>query len=40
MGLLKANVYASTDALDTEEGVKFFSEKAAVLAKVIWKFSS
>ncbi|MCK4781130.1 MAG: VWA domain-containing protein, partial [Candidatus Lokiarchaeota archaeon] len=29
MGLLKANVYASTDALDTEEGVKFFSEKAA-----------
>ena len=29
MGLLKANVYASTDALDTEDGVKFFSEKAA-----------
>ena len=29
MGLLKANVYASTDALDTEEGVKFFSEKTA-----------
>lgn len=29
MGLLKANVYASTDALDTEEGVQFFSEKAA-----------
>jgi len=28
MGLLKANVYASTDALDTEEGVNFFSEKA------------
>ena len=28
MGLLKANVYAATDALDTEEGVKFFSEKA------------
>ncbi|MFX0155773.1 MAG: VWA domain-containing protein [Candidatus Hodarchaeota archaeon] len=29
MGLLKANVYASTDALDTEEGIQFFSEKAA-----------
>ncbi|MFX1390640.1 MAG: VWA domain-containing protein [Promethearchaeota archaeon] len=29
MGLLKANVYAATDALDTEDGVKFFSEKAA-----------
>ena len=29
MGLLKANVYAATDVLDTEEGVKFFSEKAA-----------
>ncbi len=28
MGLLKANVYAATDALDTEDGVKFFSEKA------------
>ncbi|MFX0140505.1 MAG: hypothetical protein ACFFDN_43095 [Candidatus Hodarchaeota archaeon] len=28
MGLLKANVYAATDVLDTEEGVKFFSEKA------------
>ncbi len=28
MGLLKSNVYAATDALDTEEGVKFFSEKA------------
>jgi Mg-chelatase subunit ChlD len=28
MGLLKVNVYAATDALDTEEGVKFFSEKA------------
>jgi Mg-chelatase subunit ChlD len=28
MGLLKANVYASTDALDTEEGVQFFAEKA------------
>ncbi|UCC20914.1 MAG: VWA domain-containing protein [Promethearchaeota archaeon] len=29
MGLLKANVYATTDVLDSEEGVKFFSEKAA-----------
>ncbi len=29
MGLLKANVYASTDALDTEQGVQFFSEEAA-----------
>ncbi|MFX1418780.1 MAG: VWA domain-containing protein [Promethearchaeota archaeon] len=29
MGLLKANVYATTDVLDTEEGVKFFSEKAS-----------
>ena len=28
MGLLKANVYAAADVLDTEEGVKFFSEKA------------
>ena len=28
MGLLKANVYAATDALDSEDGVKFFSEKA------------
>lgn len=28
MGLLKANVYAATDILDTEEGVKFFAEKA------------
>ena len=28
MGLLKANVYATTDALDNEEGVKFFAEKA------------
>jgi hypothetical protein len=28
MGLLKANVYAATDVLDTEEGVKFFAEKA------------
>jgi hypothetical protein len=28
MGLLKSNVYAATDALDTEEGIKFFSEKA------------
>lgn len=28
MGLLKSNVYASTDALDTEEGVNFFQEKA------------
>jgi len=27
MGLLKSNVYAATDILDTEEGVKFFSEK-------------
>ncbi len=29
MGLLKANIYASVDALDTEEGVQFFSEKAS-----------
>ncbi len=28
MGLLKANVYAATDALNCDEGVKFFSEKA------------
>ncbi|MFX0070057.1 MAG: VWA domain-containing protein [Candidatus Hermodarchaeota archaeon] len=28
MGMLKANIYAATDALDCEEGVKFFSEKA------------
>ena len=28
MGLLKANIYAATDVLDTEEGVKFFAEKA------------
>ena len=28
MGMLKSNVYAATDALDCEEGVKFFSEKA------------
>lgn len=28
MGLLKSNVYAATDILDTEEGVEFFSEKA------------
>jgi Mg-chelatase subunit ChlD len=28
MGLLKANVYAATDILDTEEGVEFFSQKA------------
>ncbi|TXT62893.1 MAG: von Willebrand factor type A domain protein [Promethearchaeota archaeon] len=27
-GLLKSNVYAATDALDCEEGVKFFAEKA------------
>ena len=27
MGLLKANVYAATDILDTEDGVRFFSEK-------------
>ncbi|MHA1149942.1 MAG: VWA domain-containing protein [Promethearchaeota archaeon] len=27
-GLIKSNVYAATDALDSEEGVKFFSEKA------------
>ncbi|MFW9902234.1 MAG: VWA domain-containing protein [Candidatus Thorarchaeota archaeon] len=29
MGLLKANIYASVDALDTEEGVQFFSERTA-----------
>lgn len=28
MGLLKSNVYAATDALDTEEGIRFFSERA------------
>jgi Mg-chelatase subunit ChlD len=28
MGMLKANVYAATDALDCEDGVRFFSEKA------------
>ncbi|MBD3195609.1 MAG: VWA domain-containing protein [Candidatus Lokiarchaeota archaeon] len=27
-GLLKSNVYAATDALDTRQGVEFFSEKA------------
>ncbi|MEJ2277842.1 MAG: VWA domain-containing protein [Candidatus Lokiarchaeota archaeon] len=27
-GLIKSNVYAATDALDCEKGVKFFSEKA------------
>ena len=27
-GLLKSNVYAAVDALDSEEGVKFFSEKS------------
>ncbi|MHA2281230.1 MAG: VWA domain-containing protein [Promethearchaeota archaeon] len=27
MGLLKANVYAATDVFDTEDGVRFFSEK-------------
>jgi len=28
MGLIKSNVYAATDALDTEEGIRFFAEKA------------
>ncbi|MFX1410333.1 MAG: hypothetical protein ACFFA6_08265, partial [Promethearchaeota archaeon] len=28
LGLLKSNVYAATDAIDTDEGVRFFSEKA------------
>ncbi len=28
MGMLNSNVYAATDALDCEEGVKFFSEKS------------
>jgi Mg-chelatase subunit ChlD len=28
MGLLKSNVYAATDALDCNEGVEFFAEKA------------
>ena len=28
MGLLETNVYAATDALDTEEGIKFFTEKS------------
>ena len=27
-GLIKSNIYAATDALDSEEGVEFFSEKA------------
>jgi len=27
LGLIKANVYAATDVLNTEEGVQFFSEK-------------
>jgi len=28
MGMLKSNVYAATDALDCEDGVKFFTEKS------------
>ena len=28
MGMLKSNVYAATDALDCEDGVKFFAEKS------------
>ncbi|KKL79993.1 hypothetical protein LCGC14_2009260 [marine sediment metagenome] len=28
LGLIKANIYAATDVLNTEEGVQFFSEKA------------
>ncbi|MHA1196220.1 MAG: vWA domain-containing protein [Promethearchaeota archaeon] len=28
IGLLKSNVYAATDALDCDDGVKFFAEKA------------
>ena len=28
MGLLETNVYAATDALDTEDGIKFFMEKS------------
>ncbi len=28
LGLLKSNVYAATDALDCDEGVQFFTEKA------------
>ena len=28
LGLLKSNIYAATDALNTEDGVKFFSEKS------------
>ncbi|MBD3254236.1 MAG: VWA domain-containing protein [Candidatus Lokiarchaeota archaeon] len=28
MGMLKSNIYAATDALDCDEGVKFFSEKS------------
>ena len=28
MAMLKSNLYAATDALDTEEGVRFFSERA------------
>ncbi|MHA1294091.1 MAG: VWA domain-containing protein [Promethearchaeota archaeon] len=28
MGLLKSNIYAATDAIDCEDGVKFFTERA------------
>ncbi|MFX1257413.1 MAG: VWA domain-containing protein [Promethearchaeota archaeon] len=28
MGMLKSNIYAATEALDCDDGVKFFSEKA------------
>ena len=28
MGMLKSNIYAATDALDCEDGVKFFTEKS------------
>jgi hypothetical protein len=29
LGMLKSNLYAATDALDTKEGVDFITEKAA-----------
>ncbi|MGV9172380.1 MAG: VWA domain-containing protein [Promethearchaeia archaeon] len=35
MGLLKSNVYAATDALDSQEGLKFFSEKSKEASSVM-----
>ncbi|MHA1274230.1 MAG: VWA domain-containing protein [Promethearchaeota archaeon] len=34
-GLIKANIYAATDALDTEEGVRFFSEKSKEIGDIM-----